>query len=677
MSNVHIAYDIETNAGESFATLRGFNTIHCMSYAVADSATDLNKAVVKRAVGLDSIRLAVTAWLLTSRAGTNVYLWGHNTIGFDNPVLEDLLMLPKGSITLPALLSNIHIMDTAMLAKLVYPDLARTVSNNPRWRKYPVKGNSLKAWGYRCGVHKTNIGDPQADETWEKYTDEMGDYCDDDVKVTVALVGHLLKAGAWLFSPKCRHIILMETRFAQLIRAQQTNGVEFDECGARELSTKIRHEMLSLEEEMAKVFPAETFQMKTPEYYEYRCLETDQLHFTGVTRAACEILRKDHNRKINEGRFPKSRLLMPRQNYYKAGPLKTYDVPFNPASGKHVVKRLGELHGWEPVIFTAPTDKFPEGQPKVDEETLGGLPYPEAKLIVRWMNLSKVYGMLAGDTKSSWLNNVQSTGRIHGAVDSLGTNTGRCAHYHPNLGQVPSARKAYGAECRDLFGPRKGWKFMGCDASGLELRCLAHYLHPFDDGEYTDVVLNGDVHTHNQNNMGAETRDDAKTTAYCILYGGAGKAVAAALGVGLRAGSQVRKDWLSNTTGLNELLEAVKAAFRQRKWVRGLDGRRHYPRSDHSCFNCLLQGAGAIIMKVALIELYFMMVELGFPLGSSWALCLQVHDEFQIEFHPDVIDEELLKRLSCEAITRAGELLEARCPLAGEAAVGTSWKETH
>ena len=57
----------------------------------------------------------------------------------------------------------------------------------------------------------------------------------------------------------------------------------------------------------------------------------------------------------------------------------------------------------------------------------------------------------------------------------------------------------------------KGKKVVGCDASGLELRMLAHYMAAFDGGDYGDQVVNGDIHTINQQAAGLPTRDDAKT----------------------------------------------------------------------------------------------------------------------------------------------------------------------
>jgi DNA polymerase I-like protein with 3'-5' exonuclease and polymerase domains len=50
-----------------------------------------------------------------------------------------------------------------------------------------------------------------------------------------------------------------------------------------------------------------------------------------------------------------------------------------------------------------------------------------------------------------------------------------CTHNSPNLAQVPAVGGFMGKECRELFIAREGYKLVGCDASGLELRCLGRY----------------------------------------------------------------------------------------------------------------------------------------------------------------------------------------------------------
>ena len=77
----------------------------------------------------------------------------------------------------------------------------------------------------------------------------------------------------------------------------------------------------------------------------------------------------------------------------------------------------------------------------------------------------------------------------------------------------------YGKECRSLFTVPDGYVLIGCDASGLELRCLAHYLGAFDEGSFARELLDGDVHSKNQKQIGLPSRDMAKRVIYGIIYG--------------------------------------------------------------------------------------------------------------------------------------------------------------
>src|SRR3546814_15876864 len=114
-------------------------------------------------------------------------------------------------------------------------------------------------------------------------------------------------------------------------------------------------------------------------------------------------------------------------------------------------------------------------------------------------------------------------------------------HSTPNVAQVPSLVNAkgtvpYGKECRSLFTVAKGNLLCGCDAEGLELRMLAHYMDQFDGGEYANTVGNGkkedgtDVQPVNQKSLRLTSRHTAKTWIYAKLY------VAGLLKLGMESG---------------------------------------------------------------------------------------------------------------------------------------------
>ena len=340
---------------------------------------------------------------------------------------------------------------------------------------------------------------------------------------------------------------------------------------------------------------------------------------------------------------------------------------FNPGSRKQIGERLIEK-GWKPERYTE------NGQPIVDEGTLEGVDIPEAKAIAEYLMLQKRVAQI-----DSWLKALGSDGRVHGKVITNGAVTGRMTHMSPNMAQVPNSGSPYGEDCRDLWTVEKGYKLVGIDASGLELRMLAHYMK---DDAYTSEVVSGDIHTANQKAAGLATRNQAKVFIYAFCYGAGDAKIGTIVGAGSKEGKELKARFLKNIPSLKDLRELVSSIAQNSGSLPGLDGRRLQVRSDHAALNTLLQSAGAIVMKQALVilndELRRKRIDYKFVAN--------VHDEWQIEVEADRAEE--VGKLGTWAIEQAGQYLGdldkitkkpkgMRCPLAGEYKVGNSWKETH
>ena len=280
------------------------------------------------------------------------------------------------------------------------------------------------------------------------------------------------------------------------------------------------------------------------------------------------------------------------------------------------------------------------------------------------------------EADKAWLKMYHNeTHRIHGQVRTMGTNTFRMAHHSPNLAQVPSVKKAYGAECRELFIPEDGYVIVGCDASGLEMRCLAHFLAKYDDGAYIKACIEGsskdgtDAHSMNAKAIG-RSRDDAKTFFYGMIYG-AGDAL---LGLGdAKLGRKLRNRLLNGVKGFKALTQAVQSAYKHRKCIRLLSGHTVYLSSEHSALNFLLQGTGAILMKKALVICEDELIRQD--LRQHMHFVANVHDEFQMEVRPEYAEQ--VGEIARQSIVKAGEFYNFRCPLDGEYKIGNNWKETH
>jgi DNA polymerase I-like protein with 3'-5' exonuclease and polymerase domains len=268
---------------------------------------------------------------------------------------------------------------------------------------------------------------------------------------------------------------------------------------------------------------------------------------------------------------------------------------------------------------------------------------------------------------------VGKDGRVHGKVITNGAVTGRMTHSSPNMAQIPNAGSIYGPECRECWTVEEGNVLVGCDASGLELRMLAHYMK---DEDYVRTVCEGsskdgtDVHSVNQRAAGLATRDLAKTFAYAYLYGAGDAKIGSIIGGSARDGAKLKAKFLSSLPALSRLIGTV-SKYAAKGWVPGLDGRRIWVRSEHAALNSLLQGAGAIVMKKALVIFDDKRVANKWPVKYV----ANVHDEFQMECPKEIAD--IVGAAARMSIIEAGEHYKLRCPLDGEYKIGANWRQTH
>jgi DNA polymerase I-like protein with 3'-5' exonuclease and polymerase domains len=329
---------------------------------------------------------------------------------------------------------------------------------------------------------------------------------------------------------------------------------------------------------------------------------------------------------------------------------------FNLGSRKQVGEYLIEF-GWKPKKFT------PTGQPIVDETTLSKIDkIPQAKLIAKYFLYQKRIAQV-----DSWIKAMDDDGRVHGFVIPNGTITGRMAHRSPNMAQVPNIHSPYGQECRSCWIVKDGYKLVGIDASGLELRMLAHYMQ---NEEYINEIINGDIHTANQKAAGLESRDQAKTFIYALIYGAGDAKLGSVVGGNRESGKRLRRQFLNNNPSFKTLRDRVQRAS-GKHWLKGIDGRKLLIRTQHAALNTLLQGGGAIVMKRGLA-----MLDSLIRLNTFDAkFVANIHDEWQMEVREDIAEN--VGALAVECIIKAGEHYNLRCPMDGQYKVGDNWSETH
>jgi DNA polymerase I-like protein with 3'-5' exonuclease and polymerase domains len=712
-------YDIETDG-----LLDQLTVIHSLCIKIKETGEVFSCTnAAPRAMGYTSIEEGIK---ILENATTRV---GHNIVKFDEKAIKKVYPSydPKGGV-----------FDTLLASQLIYSDMKERDYRrrdllkgkhgqkraNELWPVNIVGRHGLDAWGIRLGEWKGDymkikaqelkdhfhaihmaaretglkVADcpPKkptkaeiADYVWSTWNVEMQDYCEQDIVVTEKLYDKLSSMGY------SQESLDLEHRFAVIIGMMEQGGYPFDRDGAERLEYVLIRRMAEIGQELQSSFPP--WEVRTP--------------FTP----------KANNATLG---YVKGKLTH-----------KVKTVTFNPGSRDHIADRLKNKYKWEPTEFTD------TGKPKVDEDVLSKLDYPEAPLLTEAMMISKRLGQIS-EGQNAWLKQVTEDGLIHHEVTTNGAVTGRCTHKRPNVAQTPSVKVkevsdfdpstmellhetdkgtyevallgsegGYGAECRKLWGPPKGMKQVGADLSGLELRCLAHYMARYDKGAYAKELLEGDIHTANQMAAGLPTRGDAKTFIYAYLYGGGDGKIGEIVGAGPAEGKKLKATFLERTPALKAMREAVdvRVSPRLRKvihlrddqtgeklylkngnpklktiyvkndrfkgFLKGLDGRILPIRSPHSALNTLLQSAGAVIAKKATVMMFDEITRRGYIWGTDWALMAHVHDEVQCWARPEIAEE--IGKIAVWAFEQAGLYYNFRCPVTGEYKIGDNWFDTH
>jgi len=536
---------------------------------------------------------------------------GHNSIGFDYPALNKLFGFTHSKVY-----------DTLVMARCIFPDLFKSsFANEPDLKL--IASHSLKAWGQRLGALKDNHGET---EDWSRWTPELEAYCVQDVVVTKKLFTFLMK------HQPAEQMLELEHTFASVMRKQEYNGFPFDTENAEKLVAELMITRQKLHQEFQVLFPPKVETLKSFWY-------TNGMGDNFPTKKSMIEVGYSANQIFK-------------------GEQKKKEIPFNPNSRDQICEQLINL-GWKPKAY--------EGKrPAINEGVLKDIGTPEALKLCEYLLLTKRLGQLA-EGKQAWLK-LEQGGMIHGRVNTNGCVSGRCSHNNPNVAQVPAVRAPYGKECRSLFTAPFGKVLVGCDASGLELRCLAHYLSIWDEGEYGRKIVEDDIHTVNQKAAGLPTRDDAKTFIYGTIYGAGDAKIGKIVGGTSQDGKRLKNKFKQSIPAYQKLWDAVAHKVETSNTLIGLDGRKLPCRSPHSALNLLLQSAGAVIMKQSVVE--FLKIA-----KHPYQLHANIHDEVQFscdEGHADELGQSFV-----QALKNAGDTLKFKCPLDGEYSIGNNWAETN
>ena len=162
-----LVFDLETNG-----LLHDVTRIHCI--AIYDSTTDEIETYNDEKNNKYSITEGLNKLLV---ADTIV---GHNIIGFDIPCISKLYNYFTPSA---------RVIDTLLLSRLYHPHLY-DIDHKHKWRHMQLQlygRHSLESYGYRLGEYKGEFGKTS---DWSEWSQEMEDYCAQDVEVTKKLCDH-------------------------------------------------------------------------------------------------------------------------------------------------------------------------------------------------------------------------------------------------------------------------------------------------------------------------------------------------------------------------------------------------------------------------------------------------------------------------------------------------------
>ena len=533
---------------------------------------------------------------------------GHNILDYDIPAIQ---------IVYPGWTYKGKATDTLVLSRLIYGDLF----NDDAERNYDPKkfqkrlwgSHSLKAWGMRLGDFKDDY-----DGGWEAYSDVMLSYCVQDTKVTDTLYKKLMT------TEPSQQSIDLEHRMAVICKEIGSNGWTFDKSKATALYALLAQKRHEIEDSLKDLFEPWT-------------VEED-------------FYPKRDNKTLN----------------YKAGELfvKSKTVYFNPGSRQHIEKCLKDKYKWKPQEYS------PSGQAVINDSVLSKLHYPEAKRLAEFFLIQKRIGMLA-EGNGAWLKKVSPDGKLRHRLNSNGCVSSRSTATSPNLQQVPSSNSLYGKECRELFGVPEGWWLCGSDLSGIEVRLLASYLHPYDGGEYAKVILEGDVHQYNADKIGL-SRVQSKTWLYATLYGGGDRLIGAIAGGGAKKGKELKDNFDKAVPAFATLKKNLRTAF-GRGYIKALDGRKLKVRSEHRCLSQLLQSAGAIVAKQWVMMTHNQIKQ---KYGADVVIVGFIHDEIQIACKTKEIAENV-GNIAGRMAEETGVILGVKVRINSDYTVGRNWSETH
>ena len=541
-------------------------------------------------------------------------LYFHNGINYDVPVIKKLHQEID--------ISDDKIYDTLLMSRVLMPDRDG--------------GHSVAAWGERLGQAKVEHHE------WEAFSAEMLHRCVEDANIQSQILTALKLE---MLDHPWGACLLDEHKFCRILQEQQQAGWLFDTPKA------LKHvEDLDILKYKAGAVVLDSMPLKLVRQVAVRKLNKD-----GSTAARYTKL-VDNPDAVYIGTAP---------DLLGEGLIELFNIFEQPN-----INSTEQIAAWLISKGCKLTEKTPSGKWRVDEGIINALEFDGKKDYQEYLKVSKVRSrLLSPNGNKGLIALARRDGRVHGGGNSAGTPTGRVTHR--GIANIPGAGKFYGKEMRSCFTSEVNRKIVSVDLAGIEFRCSAHYSN---DKKLIHRIQHEDVHTFNMKLLSVDTRDQAKTVCYGLMYDLQPKSLARDLGVSLAEAKRITAAYFAEYPHLKTLIDKVnKAAVRG--WLRGLDGRKIWLREKYgkiaSPLNSLLQCAGSILTKKATILCY---EEVKADKLDAYQV-LHMHDEWSYDCA--LSDAGDVAHIMECAIIKAGESYELRCPIVGKAKIGDNWLEVH
>ena len=615
---------------------------------------------------------------------------GHNELGFDFAALEKIHgYKPR---------SDQRMHDTLILSQVL------------NYRRFGNDGHSLERWGEFLNKPKGAFDEfkPKEGESVEDYWGRVGKqmiiYWKQDLEVTEGVHVVVMKEYQAIkqTNPKITMYLRAENAVATWCAQAELRGWPFDVRTAQTLFEKMEVELNIARDKITPVLGMKIV-AKDKENGVVKCKEPKWVKSGAYAAHVANWFGIDEYSGQDEDRLVE-------------GPYTRIEIKDLDLDSVSDVKIFLYRNNWVPTEYNIKHEPDPDKpgrfikvktSPKITLDSLECM-HGDGKLYCDFLTTRSRYGIL-----KTWLENVDKDGNLHGSCMTIGTPSMRLRHNI--IVNVPSTDSAWGEEMRSLFTARPGWKLIGTDSAGNQARGLAHYLK---SPEFTDQLLNGDIHTFNANVIDAVLMDmkiswsqyllstgvkadvydpdkpdkklltleeaiakamraRAKRILYAFLFGASGGKLWSYLfdKIDDTKGKKFKAGFTRAVPGFEKLLDKLNNIYGKTKqysdgYIPGLGGNKIYCDSFHKLLVYLLQACEKVTCSAALMLTMENLEKEGIP----YQPCIFMHDE--IDF---LVPEEYAERaaVTSKETFKEGPKLFGVTIMDGEAKIGDNWYEVH